>query len=113
MEARTMSLLPALSHDDAERCLLPCRAGNYARSMARLWYNPISAAGAMSVTLTNAAKQARYRPSLEWVALGVRVAARQIRGKFFRSPERTMDRNVACSLIGAPSCCGYTDNRAH
>jgi hypothetical protein len=55
----------------------------------------------MSVTLTNAEKQARYRPSLEWVALGARVAARQIRGKFFRSPERTMDRNVACSLIGA------------
>jgi hypothetical protein len=29
--------------------------------MARLWYNHISAAGAMSVTLTNAEKQARYR----------------------------------------------------
>ena len=29
--------------------------------MARLWYNPISAVGAMSVTLTNAEKQARYR----------------------------------------------------
>jgi hypothetical protein len=29
--------------------------------MARLCYNHISAAGAMSVTLTNAEKQARYR----------------------------------------------------
>jgi hypothetical protein len=29
--------------------------------MARLWYNHISAAGTMSVTLTNAEKQARYR----------------------------------------------------
>jgi hypothetical protein len=29
--------------------------------MARLWYNHISAAGPMSVTLTNAEKQARYR----------------------------------------------------
>jgi hypothetical protein len=29
--------------------------------MARLWYNHISAAGATSVTLTNAEKQARYR----------------------------------------------------
>jgi hypothetical protein len=27
----------------------------------QLWYNPISAAGAMSVTLTNAEKEARYR----------------------------------------------------
>jgi hypothetical protein len=31
------------------------------RSMAQLWYNYISATGAMSVTLTNAEKQARYR----------------------------------------------------
>jgi hypothetical protein len=31
------------------------------RSLARLWYNHISVAGAMSVTLTNAEKQARYR----------------------------------------------------
>jgi hypothetical protein len=30
-------------------------------SMARLWYNRFTAAGAMSVTLTNAEKQARYR----------------------------------------------------
>jgi hypothetical protein len=29
--------------------------------MVRLWYNYISTAGAMSVTLTNAEKQARYR----------------------------------------------------
>jgi hypothetical protein len=29
--------------------------------MAQLWYNHISPAGAMSVTLTNAEKQARYR----------------------------------------------------
>jgi hypothetical protein len=29
--------------------------------MARLWYNHISIARAMSVTLTNAEKQARYR----------------------------------------------------
>ena len=29
--------------------------------MVRLWYNYISAAGAMAVTLTNAEKQARYR----------------------------------------------------
>jgi hypothetical protein len=46
--------------------------------------------------------------SLEWLAAGVRAAARQIRGKFFRWPERAMDCNVACSLIGAPSCSGYT-----
>jgi hypothetical protein len=30
------------------------------RSAAGLWHNPIAAAGAMSVTLTNAKKQARY-----------------------------------------------------
>jgi hypothetical protein len=36
------------------------------------------------------------------------TAARRIRGKFFRWPERAMDCNVACSFIRAPSCSGYT-----
>jgi hypothetical protein len=31
-----------------------------------------------------------------------------IREKFSRWPERVMDCNVACSLIGAPNCSGYT-----
>jgi hypothetical protein len=35
---------------------------------------------------------------LEWLAVGVR-AAPQIRGKFFRWPERAMDCNLAYSLI--------------
>jgi hypothetical protein len=39
---------------------------------------------------------------------GVRAAARQIRGKFFRWPERPMDCNVARSLIGAPGYSSYT-----
>jgi hypothetical protein len=40
-------------------CSMPFQA--CFRSMARLWYNHISVAGAMSVTLSNAEKQARYR----------------------------------------------------
>jgi hypothetical protein len=32
----------------------------------------------------------------------------QIRGKLFRWPERALDCNVACSLIGAPNCSGYS-----
>jgi hypothetical protein len=48
----------------------PARGGAHAcgkpfhacfRSAAGLWHNPIAATGAMSVTLTNAEKQARYR----------------------------------------------------
>jgi hypothetical protein len=48
-----------LPRGGAHTCRKPFQA--CFRSVDRLWYNPISTAGAMSVTLTNAEKQARYR----------------------------------------------------
>jgi hypothetical protein len=50
-------LFPDLPRDGAHTFSKPFQA--CFRSLAWLWYNHISVAGAMSVTLTNAEKQAR------------------------------------------------------
>jgi hypothetical protein len=75
------------------------------RSMARLWYNHISAAGAVSVTLTNAEKQARYRE--RHVGVRWREGARRTQSLPSRALKAiTMPNTWVPGVLARPICGG-------